>query len=80
MRHLTGLGMYEILARVIMLIVALVPFFAFWEIDHVHGPGKLAALFFSKQSETSSALSLIGAPRRPSRIRDHSSRSAGSPA
>jgi len=51
LRHLTDLGMYEILARVIMLIIAFVPFFAFWEIGRVLGPGKLSALFFSRQSE-----------------------------
>ena len=54
LRHLGDLGMYEILARVIMLIVAFVPFFAFWEIGRVIGPRKIAALFFSKQEETPS--------------------------
>ena len=55
LRHLTDLGMYEIVARVIMLIVAFVPFFAFWEVGRVLGPGKLSALFFSRQGETSSS-------------------------
>ena len=45
---LTDLGLYELLARVIMLIVAFIPFFAFWEIGRVLGPGRLSALFFSK--------------------------------
>ena len=54
LRHLGDLGMYEILARVIMLIVAFVPFFAFWEIGRVIGPRKIAALFFSKQEQTRS--------------------------
>src|SRR5262249_17494456 len=45
---LTELGMYELLARVIMLIIAFVPFFAFWEIGRALGPGKLSALFFSR--------------------------------
>jgi hypothetical protein len=54
LRHLTDLGMYEILARVVMLILAFVPFFAFWEIGRVLGRSKLSALFFSRQSETSS--------------------------
>src|SRR5215471_9551399 len=35
LRHLTDLGMDELLARVIMVIVAFVPFFAFWEIGRV---------------------------------------------
>jgi len=44
---LTELGMYELLARVLMLIIAFIPFFAFWEIGRVLGPRKLSALFFS---------------------------------
>ena len=51
LRHLGDLGMYEILARVVMLIVAFVPFFAFAEIGRVIGPRKIAALFFSRQEE-----------------------------
>jgi len=39
----------ELLARVIMLIIAFVPFFAFWEIGRVLGPRKLSALFFSRR-------------------------------
>jgi len=55
LRHLTDLGMYEILAQVVMMIAAFVPFFAFWEIGRVLGPGKLSALFLSRQGETSSS-------------------------
>jgi hypothetical protein len=54
LHSLTELGMYEILARVIMLIVAFIPFFAFWEVGRVIGPRRVSALFFSRQSETSS--------------------------
>ena len=46
---LTELGMYELLARVLMLIIAFIPFFAFWEIGRVLGPRKLSALFFSRR-------------------------------
>jgi len=53
LRHLTDLGMYEILARVIMLIIAFVPFFAFWEIGRVMGRRRVSALFFSRRSESS---------------------------
>ena len=53
LRHLTELGMYEELARAIILLVAFVPFFAFWEIGRVIGFHKLSALFFSRQSEAS---------------------------
>ena len=49
------LGMYELLARVIMLIVAFVPFFAFWELGRVLGPKKLAALFFSRDGVVSAS-------------------------
>jgi hypothetical protein len=42
------IGAYELGARVLMLIVAFVPFFAFWEIGRVLGMPKLAAMFFSR--------------------------------
>ena len=48
LQGITDLGLYELLARVVMLIVAFVPFFAFWEISRVLGPGKLTTMFFSK--------------------------------
>jgi hypothetical protein len=41
------IGMYELLARVVMLFMAFIPFFAFWELGRVLGPHKLSALFFS---------------------------------
>ena len=41
------LGVDEICARVLMLMVAFVPFFAFWELGRVVGTRKLAAVFFS---------------------------------
>lgn len=43
------IGMYELLARVVILIVAFVPFFAFWELRRVLGPRRLSALFFSER-------------------------------
>ena len=49
LRGMTDTGMYELLARVVILIVAFVPFFAFWELRRVLGPRKLSALFFSKR-------------------------------
>jgi hypothetical protein len=48
LRHLLDVGMYELLARMVMLIVAFLPFFAFWEIGRVLGERKLSALFFSR--------------------------------
>ena len=41
------IGIDEICARVLMLMVAFVPFFAFWELGRVVGTRKLAAVFFS---------------------------------
>jgi hypothetical protein len=43
------IGADELGARVLMLIVSFVPFFAFWEIGRVLGVPKLAAMFFSKR-------------------------------
>jgi hypothetical protein len=48
--HAIGeLGVYELGARVVMLIAALIPFFAFGEISRVLGAGKVAAMFFSRR-------------------------------
>ena len=44
-----AIGMYEVFARVVMLIMAFVPFFSFWELGRVLGPHTLSALFFSKR-------------------------------
>jgi hypothetical protein len=48
LRSISDLGAYELGARVLMLIVAFVPFFAFAEIGRVLGPTKLSAMFFSR--------------------------------
>ncbi|KEF40827.1 MAG: hypothetical protein ER33_14860 [Cyanobium sp. CACIAM 14] len=42
------LGIYEISARVLMLIIALVPFFALMEMGRVLGMDRLSAMFFRK--------------------------------
>jgi hypothetical protein len=52
LRNLGGLGAYELGARVLTLIVAFVPFFAFGEIGRTLGADKLAAMFFSKRGRT----------------------------
>jgi hypothetical protein len=49
LREIGELGAYELGARSLMLIVAFVPFFAFWEIGRVLGVQKLAAMFFAKR-------------------------------
>jgi hypothetical protein len=40
----------EILARTVMMIVTLIPFFAFWEVDRIMGEHRLFQLFFRKRS------------------------------
>jgi len=49
-RGLVSAGRGEILARTVMIIVTLIPFFAFWETDRVLGDHKLFALFFHKRA------------------------------
>jgi hypothetical protein len=39
-------GQNEVLAKTIMVIVAFIPFFAFWETERVLGEGRLSFLFF----------------------------------
>jgi hypothetical protein len=46
---LRELGAYEIGARALMIMIAFVPFFAFWEIGRVIGPDRLTAMFFSRR-------------------------------
>lgn len=49
LRDIGELGAYEIGARALLLVVAFVPFFAFYEIARVLGAQKLAAMFFAKR-------------------------------
>jgi hypothetical protein len=49
LREINELGAYELGARSLMLIVAFVPFFAFWEIGRVLGAQRLGAMFFSQR-------------------------------
>jgi hypothetical protein len=46
---LVSAGRDEILARAVMIVVTLIPFFAFWEADTVLGDHKLFALFFHRR-------------------------------
>jgi hypothetical protein len=50
LRTFADLGLDEICARVLMLIVAFVPFFAFGEIARIFGEKRLAALFISSRA------------------------------
>ncbi len=47
LHEIAAVGANELLARVLMLMVSFVPFFAFWELGRVLGMDKLAAMFFS---------------------------------
>ena len=47
--RLFSAGRSEFLARTVMAIVILIPFFAFWEADRVIGDHKLFDLFFRKR-------------------------------
>jgi hypothetical protein len=49
LRKLADVGGYELAARVVMLVVAFVPFFAFGELGRVIGVKRLGAMFFSRQ-------------------------------
>ena len=49
LRGMMDVGMDELLARVVMLIMAFIPFFAFWELGRVLGRRKLSELFFSRR-------------------------------
>ena len=53
LRTIGALGAYELGARVLMLIVAFVPFFAFWELGRILGKQRLYAMFFSKPDSLS---------------------------
>lgn len=44
---MVSIGIDEITARALMLIVAFVPFFAFWELGRLIGLRRLSAMFFS---------------------------------
>lgn len=45
-----NVGKWEILARTLVLFVALIPFFAMWKLDEELGDRKLGQLFFGKRS------------------------------
>jgi hypothetical protein len=44
-------GVYEILGRTLVLFVAFIPFFAFWEVGRLAGEEKLFDLFFRKRAQ-----------------------------
>jgi hypothetical protein len=50
--RIISIGGYELGARVLKLMIAFVPFFAFWELGRVIGLRRLSAMFFSKGEAT----------------------------
>ncbi|MGB5135541.1 MAG: hypothetical protein WBN89_10245 [Prochlorococcaceae cyanobacterium] len=55
LRDLASLGVDELAARVLMIVIAFLPFFAFYEIGRVIGMKKLAAMFFQRPDPVSDA-------------------------
>ena len=55
LREIASVGDYELCARVLMLFVAFVPFFAFGEIGRVLETQKLAVMFFGKREAVQTA-------------------------
>ncbi len=49
LRQVEALGLDELAARMLTLVVAFVPIFAFGEVGRMIGPEKLAAMFFSSR-------------------------------
>ena len=45
-RNLEEIGIYELLARMLMMMIAFIPMFAFWELGRVIGGVRLKGLFF----------------------------------
>jgi hypothetical protein len=57
-RRIAELGSDEFAARILILIVAFVPFFAFGEVGRVLGTERLAAMFFGKREAVQAAREL----------------------
>jgi len=53
-------GVYEVFGRALILFVAFIPFFAFWELGHLAGERNLFDLFFRKAPEQGSSRSAGG--------------------
>ena len=53
LQGVVAVGGYELVARALILIVAFIPFFAFWEMGRIFGMRELATLFFSRRQTAS---------------------------
>ena len=60
-------GVYEILGRTLILFVAFIPFFAFWELGRLAGDQKIFDLFFRRGARTLMLKSSPCARRRSGR-------------
>jgi hypothetical protein len=54
-RKLLAVGTHELFARMVMLFISFVPFFAFWEIGEAVGRNKLIEIFFAKREPRAQA-------------------------
>ncbi len=61
LHNIAAIGVNEMAARVLILIVAFVPFFAFWEMGRVIGMARMSAMFFSKK-DTNAVVTSSGEP------------------
>jgi hypothetical protein len=52
LHNLEDVGIYELLARMLMMTIAFVPMFAFWELGRVIGAVKLRGLFLGNPEAT----------------------------
>ena len=52
-QNLESIGIYELLARVLMMMIAFIPMFAFWELGRVVGGDKLKLYFLGGAVEGS---------------------------
>lgn len=51
LQSIVSIGGHEICARMLILVVAFVPFFAFWEMGRVFGMRKLVTMFLSSRGQ-----------------------------
>lgn len=49
LEEIASVGIWEILARTLVLFVAPIPFFAMWKLDEELGERKLGQIFFGKR-------------------------------
>ena len=54
-RKLLAVGTHELFARMVMLFISFVPFFAFWEIGEAVGRKKLIEMFFANREPPAKA-------------------------